>query len=61
MYWGEAYNSLLFVKKKYDPNNVFNMPQGISPYPDDKTIQRATEPSKFKGMAIEYEHPEAVR
>jgi hypothetical protein len=61
MYWGEAYNSLLFVKKKYDPENLFTTPQGILPYPDDDAIRRATEPSKFKGMAIAYEHPEAVR
>ncbi len=61
MYWGEAYNSLLFVKNKYDPESFFDMPQGISPYPDDPSIRRATQPSKFKGAAIEYENPEAAR
>jgi len=32
-FWGQAFPSLLAVKQKYDPFNVFNFPQGISPYP----------------------------
>ena len=31
MYWGEAYESLLFVKRKYDPENVLHVNQNIVP------------------------------
>lgn len=35
LYWGDTFNSLLFVKKKYDPHNFFHYQQSISPVPDD--------------------------
>lgn len=54
-YWGEAFNSLLFVKQKYDPDNFFRFEQSITPYPDDPTITRATTPSRFSDPTIEYE------
>lgn len=45
MYWGDSYPSLLFVKHKYDPNEVFRFPQGISAYPDG--VKRSNAPSRF--------------
>ena len=33
MYWGDAYDTLLWVKQKYDPDNFFRFEQSISPYP----------------------------
>lgn len=46
-YWGDAYPSLLFVKKKYDPTSLFDFPQGITPYPKDPGIRKSTAPSVF--------------
>jgi hypothetical protein len=34
-YWGDAFNSLLAVKAKYDPDGVFHFEQGVSPVPAD--------------------------
>jgi FAD/FMN-containing dehydrogenase len=51
-YWGEAFNSLLFVKQKYDPDNLFHFEQSISPYPDNAGINRATTPSRFNDPHI---------
>jgi len=41
-YWGDAFNTLLQIKNKYDPQNFFNFEQSISPYPDDPSIRRST-------------------
>ncbi|MEM9602547.1 MAG: FAD-binding oxidoreductase [Pseudomonadota bacterium] len=54
-YWGDAYNSLLFVKGKYDPNNFFTFQQGLSPYPDEAGIKRSEVPSHFDDPVIVYE------
>lgn len=55
-YWGDAFNSLLFVKRKYDPQDVFHYEQSVSPYPDGPGIHRSTVPSIFHDTHIEYEH-----
>lgn len=51
MYFGEAFNTLLDVKKRYDPDNVFRFPQGITPVPDDApdSVRRPEAPSLFAG------------
>jgi hypothetical protein len=54
-YWGDGFPSLLFVKKKYDPQDVFHYAQSISPYPDDPKIHRSTAESIFRDPHIEYE------
>ena len=54
-YWGDAFNTLLDVKHKYDPENFFRFEQSISPHPQDQTIQRSKAPSKFKNKKIIYE------
>ena len=54
-YWGDAFNTLLFVKQKYDPDDVFTFDQGISPYPADPSIKRSTAPSMFNDPTIVYE------
>jgi FAD/FMN-containing dehydrogenase len=51
-YWGDAYNSLLFVKQKFDPQNVFGFDQGITPYPPDSTIRRSEAAPLFSDPAI---------
>jgi FAD/FMN-containing dehydrogenase len=55
-FWGEAFNSLLFVKQKYDPANFFTFPQSVSPIPPDapKGVQRPTAPSIFSDPVIVY-------
>ena len=35
-YWGEAVPVLVRVKKKYDPQNLFNFPQGIAEIPESE-------------------------
>jgi FAD/FMN-containing dehydrogenase len=53
-YWGDAFNTLLFVKQKYDPHNVFAFEQGISPFPpDDSTLTHPTRPSMFTHLKID--------
>jgi hypothetical protein len=54
-YWGEAYESLWFVKQKYDPQNFFHFEQSISPFPSDGDLTRPTAKSKFKEKKIVYE------
>ena len=55
-FWAEAFNSLLFVKQKYDPTNFFTFPQAVSPIPPDapRSVQRATAPSMFSDPVIVY-------
>ncbi len=55
MYWGDAFNSLLFVKQKYDPEGFFRFEQSITPYPKGGRIHRSTVPSMFHDPVIEYE------
>jgi hypothetical protein len=43
---------LLFVKQKYDPDNLFHFEQSVSPYPDDPGITQATTPSRFNDPHI---------
>jgi hypothetical protein len=54
-YWGDAFNSLLFVKAKYDPTNLFTNEQGLTPYPEEANIQRSEVPSQFSDTEIVYE------
>jgi FAD/FMN-containing dehydrogenase len=56
-YWGDAFNSLLFVKQKYDPENFFHFEQGITPYPEAEQaeLRRSTAPSMFSEPGIAYE------
>ena len=51
-YWGDAYNGLLFVKSKFDPDNVFNYEQSITPYPRDPRVRRSTQPSRWSDPTI---------
>lgn len=53
-YWGDVYNSLVFVKQKFDPGNVFNYEQSISPYPQGQGIDRSEKPSLFTDPDITY-------
>lgn len=38
MYFGQAFDGLLKVKEKYDPDNVFEYQQSIKPYPADMPV-----------------------
>jgi hypothetical protein len=53
-YWGEIFNSLLYVRQKYDPLGVFHYEQSISPYPQGAAVTRSAEPSKFDDATIIY-------
>jgi hypothetical protein len=52
MYWGDAFPSLLFLKKKYDPDGFFRFEQDITPYPDGDGITRSAAASRFTDMTI---------
>lgn len=56
LYWGTAFNSLLFVKNKYDPHNFFHYQQSISKILDDAPpeIRRDDTQSFFSDRNIEY-------
>ena len=51
LFWGGAFNTLLGVKQKYDPNNFFHYEQSISPYPEGEQ-QRDTSPPRFTDSEI---------
>jgi hypothetical protein len=53
-YFGDAFNGLLFVKHKFDPNNVFHYEQSITPYPDDPRIHKSDVPSQWRDPCIVY-------
>ncbi len=53
-YWGDAFNSLLFVKRKFDPDNKFRYEQSISPYPDDPRVRKSDAPSQWRDPNITY-------
>jgi hypothetical protein len=55
LYWGDNFNSLLFVKQKYDPHNFFHFQQSISAYPEEGEIHRSQVPSMFSEPQIVYE------
>lgn len=55
-YWGDAFPALLAVKRKYDPQGLFDFPQAIKPLPDDRP-QAPTWPPKvvhWLARSVEY-------
>ena len=52
MYWEDAFPTLLFLKRKYDPTGFFRFEQDISPYPEGDGVTRSTAPSRFSDMTI---------
>jgi hypothetical protein len=56
LYWGDVFNSLLFVKNKYDPDDFFHYQQSISKSPDDAPsgTKRDDSESFFSDPKIEY-------
>lgn len=57
LYWGDNFNSLLFVKQKFDPQNFFHYQQSVSPVPEDAPpdIIRDTSRSFFSDPTITYQ------
>ncbi|WP_171133309.1 MULTISPECIES: FAD-binding oxidoreductase [unclassified Ruegeria] len=57
LYWGDNFNSLLFVKNKFDPHNFFHYQQSISPVPKDapRDIIRDRSKSFFSDKTITYQ------
>lgn len=54
-YWGNTFNSLLFVKKKFDPHNLFHFEQSITPCdPSNTQIICDQNPSIFEAPDIQY-------
>jgi hypothetical protein len=50
-YWADAFPSLLAVKQKYDPDNLFEFEQSITPPPAGVTVSGA--PARFGSGEIE--------
>lgn len=56
MYWGKAFDDLLWVKKKYDPKNFFCYDQSISEYPEGTRPPYHERPApRFRDLSIAYE------
>ena len=57
LYWKDWFNSLLFVKNKFDPTGFFHYQQDVSAVPQDapRDIKRDTSQSVFDDPNIEYE------
>ena len=58
MYWGDAFDDLLWVKNKFDPPPYFfHYEQSISPHPNGKSSTRhqSARPPRFSDSAIDYE------
>ena len=51
LFFGNAFNTLLWAKQKYDPTNFFHYEQSISPYPPGEE-PRDTSPSLFSDPGI---------
>ena len=51
-YWGDAFNGLLFVKHKFDPDNKFRYEQSITPSPDDPRVRKFDIPSRWRDPNI---------
>lgn len=51
-YFGDAFNTLLWVKQKYDPHDFFHFEQSISPYPSDYDGPRDTTDPLFSDSEI---------
>jgi hypothetical protein len=51
LFFGDAFNTLLWVKKKYDPTDFFHYEQSISPYPPGEE-PRDHSPSLFTDKEI---------
>ncbi|HXV86176.1 MAG TPA: FAD-binding oxidoreductase [Gemmatimonadales bacterium] len=47
MFWGDAFPTLLAVKKKYDPEGLFRFPMDVSPYPGGSGVKRSSAPAMF--------------
>lgn len=46
-YWGDAFPTLLALKRRYDPSGLLEYGQPITPYPDAPGITRSTHDSLF--------------
>lgn len=44
LFWGNSYNTLLWIKQKYDPHNFFHYEQSISPYPEGEEPRDTSRP-----------------
>jgi FAD binding domain/Berberine and berberine like len=51
-YWGDAFNGLFFVKRKFDPGSRFSYEQCISPYPEEAGIVKSETPSIWSDPTI---------
>jgi FAD/FMN-containing dehydrogenase len=62
MYWGDNFPTLLWIKQKYDPDNVFHFAQSVSPYPGDagSEVKRSSSPSRFSDSSIVYRYRAAA-
>ncbi|MGF1534166.1 MAG: FAD-binding oxidoreductase [Bernardetiaceae bacterium] len=54
-YWGPYFNTLLAIKRKYDPENFFYFQQSIKPYAPEDVNVYPDKPLLFDGGQILYE------
>ena len=61
LFWGESFNTLLWIKQKYDPENFFHYPQSISPYPRGERPRDTSRPLFSDPAIVEEPYSRKIR
>jgi hypothetical protein len=52
-YWGDAFPTLLAVKRAYDPLDRFSYEQSVTPYPGDPGVRKSDHAPIFESIVVE--------
>jgi FAD/FMN-containing dehydrogenase len=61
LFWGDSFNTLLWIKQKYDPENFFHYRQSISPYPPGESPRDTSKPLFSDTTIVEEPYSRMIR